>query len=94
MGGIVIELQREALDEKISIESLIRKAYLVAKKLKLKERPLIVMEGSFVTYQPNINPKDMEEKINYLINKVKKSLGNPLSPGCPGGRLISTLHSL
>ena len=37
MGGIVIELQREALDEKISIESLIRKAYLVAKKLKLKE---------------------------------------------------------
>lgn len=37
MGGIVIELQREALDEKNSIESLIRKAYLVAKKLKLKE---------------------------------------------------------
>ena len=36
MGGIVIELQREALDEKNSIESLIRKAYLVAKKLKLK----------------------------------------------------------
>ena len=31
MGGIVIELQREALDEKNSIESLIRKAYLVAK---------------------------------------------------------------
>ena len=34
MGGIVIELQREALDEKNSIESLIRKAYLVAKNLK------------------------------------------------------------
>ena len=33
------------------------------------------MEGSFVTYQPNINPKDMEEKINYLINKVKKYNG-------------------
>lgn len=37
MGGIVIELQRDALDDKISIESLIRKAYFVAKKLKLKE---------------------------------------------------------
>ena len=48
---------------------------LTRKKLKLKERPLIVMEGSFVTYQPNINPKDMEEKINYLINKVKKYNG-------------------
>ncbi|XCP84239.1 hypothetical protein ABXS75_14360 [Roseburia hominis] len=35
--GIVIELQREALDENISIESLMRKAYLVARKLNLKE---------------------------------------------------------
>lgn len=35
--GIIIELQREALDESISIESLMRKAYLVAKKLNLKE---------------------------------------------------------
>ena len=48
---------------------------ITRKKLKLKEKPLIVMEGSFVTYQPNINPKDMEEKINYLINKVKKYNG-------------------
>lgn len=37
MGGIVIELQREAMDENVSIESLLRKAYLVAKKLKLRE---------------------------------------------------------
>lgn len=35
--GIVIELQREALDESISIESLMRKAYLVARKLNLKD---------------------------------------------------------
>lgn len=35
MDGIVIELQREALDENVSIEALLRKAYLVAKKLKL-----------------------------------------------------------
>ena len=35
--GIIIELQREALDESVSIESLMRKAYLVAKKLNLKE---------------------------------------------------------
>jgi len=37
MGGIVLELQKEALDETVSIESLLRKAYLVAKKLKLKD---------------------------------------------------------
>ncbi|MCU6761470.1 Uncharacterised protein [uncultured Roseburia sp.] len=35
--GIVIELQKEALDESISIESLMRKAYLVARKLNLKD---------------------------------------------------------
>ena len=37
MGGIVLELQMEALDEAVSIESMLRKAYLVAKKLKLKD---------------------------------------------------------
>ena len=37
MSGIVIELQREAIDETVSIESLIRKAYLVAKKLKIRK---------------------------------------------------------
>ncbi len=37
MSGIVLELQREALDETVSTESLLRKAYLVAKKLKLEE---------------------------------------------------------
>lgn len=35
--GIVIQLQREALDENVDIETLLRKAYLVARKLKLKE---------------------------------------------------------
>lgn len=35
--GIVIELQKQALDENTSLEALLRKAYLVAKKLKLKE---------------------------------------------------------
>lgn len=48
---------------------------LTRKKLNLKERPLIVMEGSFVTYQPKINPKEMQEKIKYLIKKVKKHNG-------------------
>jgi hypothetical protein len=37
LEGIVIELEKEALDESISVESLLRKAYLVAKKLKLSE---------------------------------------------------------
>ena len=44
MGGIVIELQREALDEKISIESLIRKAYLVAKKLKRRFQNIEILQ--------------------------------------------------
>lgn len=35
--GIVLELEREALDDNISIESLMRKAYLVARKLNLNE---------------------------------------------------------
>lgn len=37
MDGIVIELEKEALDETVSVESLLRKAYLVARKLKLTE---------------------------------------------------------
>lgn len=37
MGGIVLELQREALSKDANIESLLRKAYVIAKKLKLKE---------------------------------------------------------
>ena len=48
---------------------------ITRKKLNLKEKPLIVMEGSFTTYQPNITPQEMKYKIKYLINKVKKYNG-------------------
>jgi hypothetical protein len=48
---------------------------LSRKKLHLKEKPLIVMEGSFTTYQPNINPQEMEQKIVKLIDKVRKYNG-------------------
>jgi hypothetical protein len=48
---------------------------LTRKRMKLKEKPLIVMEGSFVTYQPNITPDKMEEKILSLVDKVKKYRG-------------------
>ena len=48
---------------------------LTREKLKLKERPLIVMEGSFTTYQPSITPGQMEQKIRSLINKVKRYNG-------------------
>jgi len=34
MDGIIIELEREAINEDVSIEILLRKAYLVARKLK------------------------------------------------------------
>lgn len=37
MSGIVLELQREALDKNADIESLLRKAYVIAKKLKLEK---------------------------------------------------------
>lgn len=35
--GIVIQLQEEALDDNVNIETLLRKAFLVAHKLQLKE---------------------------------------------------------
>ncbi len=47
---------------------------LTQKKLKLKEKPLIVMEASF-TYQNNITSSLMGKKIKYLISKVKKYNG-------------------
>lgn len=37
MGSIVLELQRAALDKNADIETLLRKAYVTAKKLKQKE---------------------------------------------------------
>lgn len=36
MGSLIKELQRDALDDNVSIETLLRKAYLIARKLKLK----------------------------------------------------------
>ena len=49
--------------------------FLERRQLKLREFPLIVMEGSFTTYQ-NIEPFEMEKKIVSLIEKVKKYKGN------------------
>jgi len=37
MDGIVLELQKEALNKDADIELLLRKAYVIAKKLKLKD---------------------------------------------------------
>ena len=37
MTGIVLELQREALDKTVQISDLLRKAMLVARKLKVTE---------------------------------------------------------
>lgn len=37
MEGIVLELEREAIDKNVGIEALLRKAYLVARKLKLTD---------------------------------------------------------
>ncbi len=48
---------------------------LTRKKLKLKEMPLEVMEGSLVDYQ-KLPPEKVEEKITKLIEKVKKYNGS------------------
>ncbi|WP_048190131.1 hypothetical protein [Methanobacterium sp. SMA-27] len=37
MSSIILELQKEAIDSDIDISNLLRKAYLVAKKLKIKD---------------------------------------------------------
>lgn len=47
---------------------------LTRKKMKLKELPLIVADGSFVTYQ-NVSPSDMQSRIDVLIKKVRKYNG-------------------
>lgn len=45
-------------------------------KLKLKEKPLIVMEGNFTTYQTEVALDTMLDRIIALIDKVKKYQGN------------------
>ena len=45
------------------------------RKLKLKERPLIVMDGSFMTYQPDLRYDDVYNRIKDLMEKVKKYEG-------------------
>ena len=49
---------------------------LSREKLDLKERPLIVMDGSFQKYQKDILQEEMQEKIQFLKNKVKKYNGD------------------
>jgi len=48
---------------------------LTRKKLRLKENPLIVMEGSFYTYQKS-SPEYMNNKIKQLIKIVERYKGN------------------
>jgi hypothetical protein len=43
---------------------------LSRKQLRLKERPLIVMEDSFATAQPHITPEQMLEKVKTLIERT------------------------
>lgn len=47
---------------------------LTRKSLNLIEKPLIVMEGNFITYQ-DISPEQMEKEIEDLIGKIKKFNG-------------------
>ena len=49
--------------------------FLTRQKLQLKEKPLIVMEGAFLTKDSNIEASTMELRIVRLIDKVKKYNG-------------------
>ncbi|WP_419673840.1 polysaccharide deacetylase family protein [Aliarcobacter butzleri] len=48
---------------------------LTRKKLSLVEKPLIMMEDTFVTYQSNIEPIEVENKIITIIERVKRYNG-------------------
>ncbi len=48
---------------------------LTRNSLNLREVPLVVMEGSFVTYQKTITAVEMENQINKLLEKVKRYRG-------------------
>ena len=49
--------------------------FITHQQLYLKEKPLIVMEGNFFTYQKNMNLDSIKSKITALINKCKKYNG-------------------
>lgn len=49
--------------------------FLTREKLNLKEKPLIVMDGSFISYQPEITPEEMVSKIQMLVDKCRKYNG-------------------
>ena len=42
--------------------------FLTRQKLDLKEKPLIIMEGSFLTYQKDLKMLEIEHKISNLKN--------------------------
>lgn len=49
--------------------------FLTRKKLALKEKPLIVMDNSFIAYQAEVTPNGMSIKLQALINKCRKYNG-------------------
>lgn len=62
--GIVNELQKDALDESVSIETLMRKAYLVARKLNLKDFE------EWISYEQN-GYKDKVPEYRNIIGEIK-----------------------
>ncbi len=65
--GIVIELQREALEDNISIESLMRKAYLVARKLNLTEFE------EWINQEQN-GYKGQVPEYRYIVGEIKRGI--------------------
>ena len=49
---------------------------LTRSKLHLKERPLIVMDTSFPSYQEEVTPQEIQKSIIDLIKKIKKYNGD------------------
>ena len=50
--------------------------FITRKQLSLREKPLIVLEGSLFTYQPELTDQDFINKTIGLINKCKKYNGS------------------
>ena len=48
---------------------------LSRKKLKLKEKPLLVMDTTYVNYDSNKNDKEVEKDLMFLMNSTKKYNG-------------------
>ena len=89
MKGIVIELEKEALNEQASVESLLRKAYLVARKLYIGYAPdYSMINGDYKAWNPYRGwiPVILSPKLGEVASRI------PLNQSVSALREIYTSH--